>query len=221
MDYVLYGRHDGSDPAGELPPGDIAFDGTSWPRTEVIRNTLGTASFQEGLLKRETPGGPPRRLRRGRVLHGRGLAGRNVPRRRLVPARTAIPSGRTWRGTRPRPPYRPAETRAGRDRSWWRPLDGAIGQVRLSPDLGSPCRDPDLDTLDVTFFGREVETGNRRATTSRSSRCRTPRSTRQATRQIFTAQTQWVVDNILARNIAFLAHEGDIVDHRQRLLRVG
>ncbi len=27
MDYVLYGRHDGSTPAGELPPGDIPFSG--------------------------------------------------------------------------------------------------------------------------------------------------------------------------------------------------
>ena len=31
MDYVLYGRHDGSTPAGEIPPGDIAFDGVSYP----------------------------------------------------------------------------------------------------------------------------------------------------------------------------------------------
>ena len=52
MDYVLYGRHDGSDPAGEIPPGDIPFDGISYPRTEVIRNTLGTDSFQEGLAQR-------------------------------------------------------------------------------------------------------------------------------------------------------------------------
>ena len=52
MDYVVYGRHDGTDPAGELPPGDRAFDGSSYPRTEVIRNTLGTASYQEGVLRR-------------------------------------------------------------------------------------------------------------------------------------------------------------------------
>ena len=55
MDYVLYGRDDGQSPAGEMPPGDIAFDSTaSWPRPEVCRNTLGTNSFQEGLISRET-----------------------------------------------------------------------------------------------------------------------------------------------------------------------
>jgi|GEM_PF-2515260 len=53
MDYVLYGRDDGQSPAGEMPPGDIAFDSTAWPRPEVCRNTRGTASFQEGLLRRE------------------------------------------------------------------------------------------------------------------------------------------------------------------------
>jgi len=55
MDYVVYGRDDGQNPAGEMPPGDIAFDSTaSWPRSEVCRNTLGTNSFQEGLLRRES-----------------------------------------------------------------------------------------------------------------------------------------------------------------------
>ena len=55
MDYVLYGWHDGSSPAGEIPPGDIAFDGVSYPRTEVIRNTVGGGSYAEGLIRRETP----------------------------------------------------------------------------------------------------------------------------------------------------------------------
>ncbi|MDY6839027.1 MAG: DNRLRE domain-containing protein, partial [Thermodesulfobacteriota bacterium] len=54
MDYVLYGRHDGSTPAGELPPGDRAFDGSSWPRTEVVRNTQVSTSFLEGLIRRES-----------------------------------------------------------------------------------------------------------------------------------------------------------------------
>ena len=55
MDYVLYGRDDGSSPpAGELPPGDLAFDGSSWPRIEVIRNTQDSTSYYEGLLRRES-----------------------------------------------------------------------------------------------------------------------------------------------------------------------
>jgi uncharacterized repeat protein (TIGR02543 family) len=54
MDYLLYGRDDGQNPAGQMPPGDIAFDSTgSWPRPEVCRNTRSTDSFQEGLLRRE------------------------------------------------------------------------------------------------------------------------------------------------------------------------
>lgn len=53
MDYLLYGRHDGSDTAA-VPPGDLPFDGNTFPRNEVIRNTRGTASFQEGFLRRES-----------------------------------------------------------------------------------------------------------------------------------------------------------------------
>ena len=30
---------------------------------------------------------------------------------------------------------------------------------------------------------------------------------------IFTSQTQWIVDNKEARNIVFVTHEGDIVEH--------
>jgi hypothetical protein len=55
MDYLLYGRHDGSDTAA-VPPGDRPFDGIAFPRTEVIRNTRGTVSFREGFLRRESAG---------------------------------------------------------------------------------------------------------------------------------------------------------------------
>ena len=54
MDYVLYGRDDGSTPAGTQPPGDISFDGSSWPRAEVIRNTSDNTAFKEGLIRRES-----------------------------------------------------------------------------------------------------------------------------------------------------------------------
>ncbi len=50
MDHVLYGRADGSDTAG-IPDGDIAFGGT-YPRVEVIRNTTGDDSYQEGIVWR-------------------------------------------------------------------------------------------------------------------------------------------------------------------------
>jgi hypothetical protein len=54
MDYVLYGRYDGTAPAGEIVTGDVFFDGAPWPRKEVIRNTLGTNDFREGMIRRET-----------------------------------------------------------------------------------------------------------------------------------------------------------------------
>jgi hypothetical protein len=51
MDHVVYGRADGSDTTG-IPPGDIIFDGVSYPRIEVIRNTTGTDNFSEGIVYR-------------------------------------------------------------------------------------------------------------------------------------------------------------------------
>ena len=51
MDHLLYGRHDGSSPAGEIPPGDISFVGFPGARTEVIR-TLSGDSFGEGVTQR-------------------------------------------------------------------------------------------------------------------------------------------------------------------------
>ena len=55
MDYVLYGRHDGSD-SGAVPAGDIPFGGNGTPtvpRDEVIRTVSGTGtSFTEGVTQR-------------------------------------------------------------------------------------------------------------------------------------------------------------------------
>ncbi len=50
MDYVLYGNHLAPQ-GGANPTGDIPFDGTSFPRAEVIRATTGT-SFVEGMTRR-------------------------------------------------------------------------------------------------------------------------------------------------------------------------
>jgi hypothetical protein len=58
MDHLLYGRHDGSTPPGEIPPGDISFVSFGEiERTEVIRTVTGTppiASFSEGVTQRLT-----------------------------------------------------------------------------------------------------------------------------------------------------------------------
>ncbi|MFH1809398.1 MAG: EB domain-containing protein [Pseudomonadota bacterium] len=53
MDHLLYGRASGSR-TGASPPGDLPFDGTTYPRAEVIRNTTGSASFTEGLITRSS-----------------------------------------------------------------------------------------------------------------------------------------------------------------------
>ncbi len=56
IDHVLYGRHDGSD-SGANPPGDLPFDGSTFPRDEVIRTVTGAlpiASFNEGATQRLT-----------------------------------------------------------------------------------------------------------------------------------------------------------------------
>ncbi len=52
QDYVLYGSDDAPPVAnGAVPDGDLPFNG-NFPRVEVIRNTLGTDTFQEGLVRR-------------------------------------------------------------------------------------------------------------------------------------------------------------------------
>jgi hypothetical protein len=51
VDHVLYGRHDGTS-TGDNAPGDLPFDGVSFPRDEVIRNTTTTTSFLEGVVQR-------------------------------------------------------------------------------------------------------------------------------------------------------------------------
>ncbi len=53
LDHLVYGRDDGSD-SGAHPDGDIGFDGSTFPRKEVIRNTRGTSSFREGMVRRES-----------------------------------------------------------------------------------------------------------------------------------------------------------------------
>ena len=53
QDHLLYGRDDGSSPSGDVPAGDLDPFG-SYPRAEVIRNTLGGSSFSEGVLQRSS-----------------------------------------------------------------------------------------------------------------------------------------------------------------------
>ena len=54
---------------------------------------------------------------------------------------------------------------------------------------------------------------SRRRRSSRSSRCPDTQHYSEAFPPIFTSQTQWIVNNKAARNIVFVTHEGDIVEH--------
>jgi hypothetical protein len=78
--------------------------------------------------------------------------------------------------------------------------------VLTSPTLEVTVYDPDAP-LDVTFYGRQNPS---------FTIVVLPDSQKYllngAYPQIFTSQTQWIVDNAVSENIVFVTHEGDIVD---------
>jgi hypothetical protein len=90
------------------------------------------------------------------------------------------------------------------------PLDGATN-VTLPPSLDVHVSDPDGDNLTVTYYGRPVA-----ATPPPDFTMIVLPDTQFYTSSlnggspaIFNAQTQWIVDNLAARNIAYVAHVGD------------
>ncbi|MBI4601843.1 MAG: DNRLRE domain-containing protein [Planctomycetes bacterium] len=86
------------------------------------------------------------------------------------------------------------------------PPDGATGQP-LSPLLEVAVSDPNGDPLDVTFYGRPAAApGDFTIIPMPDTQFYS-----QTYPQIYTAQTQWIADNVIARNIVFVTHEGDIV----------
>jgi hypothetical protein len=90
------------------------------------------------------------------------------------------------------------------------PLNGASG-VSTSPTLTVNVSDPDLDPLDVTFYGRPVAGGAGEDFTI----IVLPDTQNYSTSYpgIFASQTQWIVSNRVAENIVYVAHEGDIVNN--------
>jgi len=82
--------------------------------------------------------------------------------------------------------------------------------VDTNPTLEVNVSDQDSDTLDVTFYGREFSTGTGEDFTIIALPDTQHYSENYPA--IFTAQTQWIVDNKDALNIVYVAHEGDIVD---------
>jgi hypothetical protein len=92
------------------------------------------------------------------------------------------------------------------------PSNGATG-VSTSPTLNVGVTDGDGDPLTVTFLGRPVQAGTAPDFTIVAIPD-TQHYVDDATRApTFTAQTQWIVDNRAALNIAFVSHLGDIVEH--------
>ena len=88
------------------------------------------------------------------------------------------------------------------------PADGAVA-VGTSPELRVTVTDPDLDSMDVTFFGRAAQgpapvdfTIVHLSDTQYYS---------QSYPQTFTAVTQWIHDNREAWNIRYVVESGDLV----------
>ncbi len=89
------------------------------------------------------------------------------------------------------------------------PTDGASG-VTLPPTLEVTVTDPDDDPMDVTFYGRIAgESGGENFTIVALPDTQNYSSSYP---QIFTAQTQWIANNLSAENIVFVTHLGDIVN---------
>ncbi|MBN2132479.1 MAG: tandem-95 repeat protein [Sedimentisphaerales bacterium] len=88
------------------------------------------------------------------------------------------------------------------------PADGGTVES-MSPTLEVTVIDPDGDAMDVTFYGRRISSDDEFTLVVLPD----TQFYSESYPQVFTAQTQWIVDNIGARNIAFVTHEGDIVDN--------
>ena len=90
------------------------------------------------------------------------------------------------------------------------PANGA-SNVPLSQDLCVGVSDPDGGSLTATFYGREV-TG----TAGQDFTIIAVPDTQYASASFpsnYTTQTQWIVDNRVARNIVFVTQLGDCVDN--------
>jgi subtilase family serine protease len=92
------------------------------------------------------------------------------------------------------------------------PANGA-GNVPTSPTLSVSGLDQDDDPLTVTFFGGRVPVGS----TPDFTIVAIPDTQHYVDDPVeaatFTAQTQWIVANQASKNIAFVTHLGDVVEH--------
>jgi hypothetical protein len=89
------------------------------------------------------------------------------------------------------------------------PNDGSVG-TSIQPALEVAVSDPDEDTLDVTFYGRQSGAGAAEDFTVIALPDTQVYSGYEP--EIYVDQTQWIVDKQDALNIVYVVHEGDIVD---------
>ncbi|HET7217959.1 MAG TPA: LamG-like jellyroll fold domain-containing protein, partial [Vicinamibacterales bacterium] len=92
------------------------------------------------------------------------------------------------------------------------PANGASG-TGTAPTLSVNVSDGDADPMTVTFLGRPVQTGTAPDFTLVAIPDTQHYVDDVGRAPTFTAQTQWIVDNRAALNIAFVSHLGDIVEH--------
>jgi len=90
------------------------------------------------------------------------------------------------------------------------PADLATG-VTPSPTLEVSVSDPESDDLTVTYYGRPAAAVP--AADFTIIGLPDTQFYSETYGSIFHAQTQWIMDNVEARNIAFVAHYGDIVNN--------
>lgn len=204
MDYVLYGRHDGTDLPLDVPPGDLPFDGSSWPRNEVVRNTTGDDYFAEGLVRRASAGD----LYAGYDVEGfytdEDSLGDGFPNGAWASQHITLYNCYQARNSLSPPVLPPPDQPL-----LVSPGDGQAN-VTLDPELRVNVTHPALDEMEVTFYGREAgaEAGDDFTIIVLPD---TQYYAETYTRT-FISQTQWIVDNQEALNVVYVAHVGDLVE---------
>ncbi len=91
------------------------------------------------------------------------------------------------------------------------PSDGAT-DVSTSPTLSVNVSDPDADYLDVGFYGRQAGTAPDFSIVELPDAQNYTALLSGATLAMFKAQTQWIANNRISRNIVFVNQVGDIVN---------
>lgn len=101
------------------------------------------------------------------------------------------------------------------------PADEAVG-ISTSPTLSVTVDDPEDSAMDVTFYGRETAgpvgedftiialPDTQFYSCNNGSGCPTVTPSGPA---LYNGQTQWIVNNRISKNIVYVAHLGDCVEH--------